>query len=202
MRLRSGHTMRDVAVVGVGGQGIILATDVIATAFLKAGFDVKKSEVHGMAQRGGSVQSHIRIHPERVHSPLIPEGSADVLLALEKMEALRHAGATADDGLIIYSTVEIPTPAMSIAGNPYPRDIDRRLEKLPADLLPADALGLARELGDLRVANTVLVGALSLFTDVPQPAWEEVLSARVPPEAVEVNLRAFAAGRKLAADSL
>ncbi len=191
--------VRDIAVVGVGGQGIILATDVIATVFLEAGYDVKKSEVHGMAQRGGSVQSHVRRHPERVYSPLIPEGGADVLVSFEAMEALRYASIVADDGLILYNTLEIPTSAMSTGQSSYPRDIDERLRQGSPKVLAVDALRLARELGNLRVANTVLVGALSGFIDIPQSLWGEVLSARVPKGAVEVNLEALAAGRDIAA---
>ncbi len=200
MSFRLKRPVRDIAVVGVGGQGIILATDVIATVFLEAGYDVKKSEVHGMAQRGGSVQSHVRRHPERVYSPLIAERGADVLVSFEAMEALRYASIVADDGLILYNTLKIPTSAMSTGQSPYPRDIDERLKQGSPKVLSVDALRLAQDLGNLRVANTVLVGALSQFIDIPQSLWGDVLSARVPKAAVEVNLRALAAGREIAAE--
>ncbi len=189
--------VNDIVVVGVGGQGILTATDVIANAFLTAGFDVKKSEVHGMAQRGGSVESHVRRHPEEVHSPLVCPGGADAVVAFEQMEALRFARMVRDGGVIIYSTQRIPTVSMSMGEAEYPEDIERRLGRYTPHIIPIHALDVARELGNPRVTNTILVGALSGLTEVPEAVWNDALLDRIPARFTEVNLQALSRGRCL-----
>ncbi len=190
--------VNDIVVVGVGGQGILLATDIIANVFIASGYDVKKSEVHGMAQRGGSVESHVRRDRERVSSPLISFGQADVVLSFELMEALRYAHFVRPDGAVLYSTQRIPTVAMAAGESEYPADIGRQLETRCRIALPVDAMSIARRTGNPRVANTVLVGALSHFTEVSADIWQEAVLDRVPEKAREVNRRAFAAGVRVA----
>jgi len=187
----------DIVVAGVGGQGVLVATDVMAKAFLSAGLDVKKSEVHGMAQRGGSVISHVRAGTQ-VYSPLIGAGSADAVMALEKMEALRYAHMVRSGGLIVYNTQQIPPVSVSLQQDAYPTDVPDRLEQFSPRLIPIDALDVAQQLGNPRVANTVLLGAISLYTDVDKCLWVDSLLERVPDRTHQVNREAFERGRQLA----
>jgi indolepyruvate ferredoxin oxidoreductase beta subunit len=165
----------NIAIAGVGGQGIILASDVIAAAALCAGHDVKKNEVHGMAQRGGSVVSEIRFG-DRIHSPLIPDGEVDVIVGLELLEALRH--------------VRPP-------GAPdYPDDIVDRLRASAGRFVLVPAGKLAADAGNARAANTVLIGVLSKHVPLPLDAWHAALRSCLRPALLEVNLRAFALGQR------
>ena len=194
------RSCQDIVVAGVGGQGVLVATDVIANSFMSAGYDAKKSEVHGMAQRGGSVISHVRAASE-VHSPLILAGEADAVIALEKLEALRYAHMVRTDGLIIYNTQQIPPVSVSLQQDTYPDDIEERLNQYTPHLVPIPALDIAQELGNPRVANTVLLGAAARFTDIEKNDWVESLLARVPKQTHEVNKEAFKKGLRLAQES-
>jgi len=180
----------------VGGQGIVLASGVMAQALLAAGFDVKKSEVHGMAQRGGSVTAHLRYGP-CVFSPLIEAGTADMLLAFEKIEALRFAHVLRPGGILLASAQEVPPPAVAAGRERYPADAAARLSAVTPRAFVVDALGTALALGDARAANMVMVGAASLFLPAPPEAYEEALEAVLPAAAARVNVRAFSAGRAL-----
>ncbi len=185
----------NVAIAGVGGQGIILASDIIAQAALCAGHDVKKNEVHGMAQRGGAVVSEVRFG-RRVYSPLIPDGAVDLLLALELLEGLRHLHRLRPQGLVIADELRI-RPAVRPPGAPdYPQDVANRLRAAGhrAVLIPAG--DLARQAGNVRAANTVLIGALSQHLGLPAEAWQTALRACLRPALVEANLRAFELGRQ------
>jgi len=186
-----------VVLAGVGGQGILLASEIIAEAALLAGLAVKTNEVHGMAQRGGSVIAQIRFGKE-VFSPLVSEGTARVLGALEKVEGLRHHRYLAADGMAVVSRQEIIPVSVSSGQAVYPTDADQRLEKLFPRLLLVDALGIASGLGSPRSTNVVIVGALSHYLSLNTEFWEEALRRRIKPALVEVNLRAFAAGKVLA----
>jgi indolepyruvate ferredoxin oxidoreductase beta subunit len=191
-------TTTDFIVVGVGGQGTILASDVLAQMGLDAGLDAKKSEVHGMAQRGGSVISHVR-WGEKVYSPLIGKGEADFLLAFEKLEALRHAEWLKPGGVALVNDQAIPPVAVSSGGAEYPSD-ERFLEAFKAVtdkvyLIPG--MSAANELGSARVNNVVMLGALSVFVDVDATVWRSVIEGRVPPKYAELNLRAFERGRAM-----
>ncbi|MFB3882225.1 MAG: indolepyruvate oxidoreductase subunit beta [Armatimonadota bacterium] len=184
----------NVAIAGVGGQGIILAGEVIAQAALCAGFDVKKNEVHGMAQRGGSVVSEIRFG-ERILSPLIPDGEVDALIGLELLETLRHVHRLRRNGLVIADELRV-RPAVRPPGAPdYPADVIERLRGAVHRAVIVPAASLAAEAGNARAANTVLMGVLSQHLAVPLEAWEEALRACLRPSLVEVNLRAFELGR-------
>ena len=188
----------DFILVGVGGQGTLLASDVLALVGLESGYDVKKSEVHGMAQRGGSVVSHVR-WAEVVHSPLIGKGEADCLLAFEKLEALRHLGFVRTGGTVIANDYAIPPVSVTSGEDIYPDDEEVRqvLENATANCHLVSALKTAEALGNARTSNIVLLGALSTFLDVPGTTWERVIGKRVPKRFVELNCRAFHAGRDL-----
>jgi indolepyruvate ferredoxin oxidoreductase beta subunit len=183
---------------GVGGQGPILASNVLADVALKAGLDVKKSEVHGMAQRGGSVNTHVRWHPERVYSPLIGLGEADFLLVFEEAEALRYAEYLRSDGTAVVNRHTIKPITVTSSGAHYPTEeellavyaqITDRLHLVPGT-------EVAQELGNIRAANVVLLGALSTFLDIPEETWLEIIETRVPGRYAELNRQAFLKGRE------
>ena len=181
---------------GVGGQGILLSSDILCLVGMAAGYDVKKTDVHGMAQRGGSVISHVRLADE-VFSPMVPVGAADYLLSFEKLEACRWLHFLRRDGVVVTSDEAIPT--LALAGKtPYPAD-DAIAELLAARaahvrILPAGRL--TTELGNPRVANVILLGALSRFVEIPADLWLNAIAERVPPKFRELNRRAFELGRK------
>jgi indolepyruvate ferredoxin oxidoreductase beta subunit len=181
---------------GVGGQGILLAADVIALVGLESGLDVKKSEVHGMAQRGGSVNSHVR-WGERVFSPLIAPGEVDYLIALERLEALRYADQLRPNGVLLINDYRIMPVSVTSGSDIYPSadDEDRAYSGVIERRLYVPAMSIARELGQTRVNNMVMLGALSSFLDVSKDIWLEVISRRVPERYIELNQRAFLAGR-------
>jgi indolepyruvate ferredoxin oxidoreductase beta subunit len=183
---------------GVGGQGILLAAKITARAAMAAGYDVKTNEVHGMAQRGGSVIAQIR-YGERVYSPLVEEGTAQVLGALEQIEALRFAHYLAPDGLAVVSAQALIPVTVSSGKETYPGDVPERLARVFPRLVYVDAAAEARRLGTIRAANTVLLGALSTGVDLPEEAWLEAVSACVPPRFRDLNRDAFATGRALQA---
>ena len=191
----------DFLLAGVGGQGTLLASNVLSRIALEAGYDVKKSEVHGMAQRGGSVNTHVRWNAERVYSPLIGLGEADVLLAFEQAEALRYADYLKQGGIAIVNHYTIEPITVTSGGAHYPTE--EELQTLFATvterlyLVPGTAI--AQELGNARTANVVLLGALSTLLDVPREAWLHVIEEQVPPKFVELNRQAFARGRQAAA---
>lgn len=187
-----------IVLVGVGGQGIILATQVVARAALAAGFDVKTNEVHGMAQRGGSVVAQIR-YGAKVRSPLVPDGTARVLASLERIEALRFAGFLAPDGLAVVSTQAIIPVTASLGKAKYPADVELRLRKVFPRLLYLDAIAVAERLCEVRAANLVILGAVSTALELPLEAWREAIQASVKPAYREVNVKAFEEGRALAA---
>jgi len=185
---------------GVGGQGTILASNVLAEVGLAAGFDVKKSEVHGMAQRGGSVNTHVRWDAGRVSSPLIGMGEADALLVFERAEAVRYLEYLRPGGLAIVDDEAIRPITVTSGGAHYPtgeellavyRQATERLCVLPG-------AEIARSVGNARAANVVLLGALSAFLEAPQETWLDVIAGRVPARFLELNRQAFLRGREAA----
>ena len=183
----------NVSLVGVGGQGILLTSDILALAAMHAGLDVKKSEIHGMSQRGGSVISQVRFGA-KVHSPIIPDGQSDVLVSFERTEALRYAHLAKPGAKILVNDMErIPVTVSSGLQAPV-QDADRRLAAYPG-LTLIDANPLAIQAGNLRAANVVLVGALSTFVPFDEEHWQAALRERIPAKLLDVNLRAFALGR-------
>ncbi len=185
--------------VGVGGQGTILASNVLADVGLEAGYDVKKAEVHGMAQRGGSVTSHVR-WGKAVRSPIIGMGEADVLLAFEKLEAVRYAEHLRQGGLALVSDHAIPPVSVSSGDDVYPSDEKVRsvLQAVTDEVYFVPAVATAQALGNARAHNIVLLGALSQRLEVPGEVWERVIAAWVPERHRDLNLRAFRRGRELA----
>ena len=183
----------NVSLVGVGGQGILLTSDVLALAAMQAGLDVKKSEIHGMSQRGGSVTSQVRFGA-RVHSPIIPDGQSDVLVSFERTEALRFAHLAKPGAKILVNDMDrIPVTVSSGLQAPV-ENLDRRLAAYPG-LTLIDANPLAIKAGNLRAANIVLLGALSAFVPFDEEHWQSALRERIPAKLLDVNLRAFVAGR-------
>ncbi|MFQ6067582.1 MAG: indolepyruvate oxidoreductase subunit beta [bacterium] len=185
----------NVLLVGVGGQGILLASEILAKVAFEEGYDVKKSEVHGMAQRGGSVSSEIRFGP-KIYSPLIRRGGADFLLALEKLEALRFIDYLKKEGLLIVNDLEIPPLMVSIGKEPYPKDIFANLKKRTSRIIKIRALKIAETLGNPKTFNLVLLGKLSTFLSFKASSWGKVIRQEVPSHTVEVNLKAFELGAK------
>ncbi len=181
---------------GVGGQGILLVSELAARAAIHAGFDAKKTEVHGAAQRGGSVVSHVRF-AQKIYSPLSPAGEVDILLALEKLEGLRWAHYVRDGGLIILND-EIRVPAR-LTDKPvdYPKDIEAFLTGKGFQVLCVDANALATELGNYRAANTVLMGAMAEHTGLGDEHWIAVMKESLNPKLLELNLKAFEKGKEL-----
>jgi indolepyruvate ferredoxin oxidoreductase beta subunit len=199
-RGNSNGAVTGIVLVGVGGQGILLATQVAARAALIAGNDVKTNEVHGMAQRGGSVVAQIRFG-RKVYSPLVPIGSAQVLLSLERIEALRFAELLSPDGLAVVSTQAIIPVTVSSGQAAYPADAEERLRSRFPRLVYMDAAAVGEKLCDARVANVVLLGALSTALSLPLESWTEAISQCVKPRFVEINVKAFQEGRALAASA-
>ncbi|HUK12604.1 MAG TPA: indolepyruvate oxidoreductase subunit beta [Thermoanaerobaculaceae bacterium] len=183
--------------VGVGGQGTLLASNILAEVGLAAGFDVKKSEVHGMAQRGGSVLSHVRWDAERVYSPIVGMGEADLLLSFEKMEALRFAEFLKPGGTAIVNDMAVVPITVSSGSAVYPGDehLRRVFEALRAELVMVPGERLAQEAGNVKAANVVLLGAISRLLPLPEATWWECLSQRVPKKYLDLNRVAFASGR-------
>ncbi|HID96253.1 MAG TPA: indolepyruvate oxidoreductase subunit beta [Candidatus Latescibacteria bacterium] len=186
----------DVLIAGVGGQGILLASEILARVCLRAGYDVKKSEVHGMAQRGGSVTSHVRFG-KKIYSPLIEKGRAEILLAFEKLEALRWIYFLRSGGTVIVNDHRIDPITVSSGSATYPDDIIERLRERTADVNLVDGIGIAIRAGDLRTVNVVLLGFLSEFLPINADLWRGVIGETVPQKTVDMNLGAFEKGREL-----
>ncbi|MBZ5700746.1 MAG: 2-oxoacid:acceptor oxidoreductase family protein [Acidobacteriia bacterium] len=192
---------QNVLIVGVGGQGVLLASDILGTVCLGRGYQVKKSEVHGMAKRGGVVYSHVR-YGTQVLSPTIEPGTSDVLLAFEPAEALRWSKYVKPTGTVIVNTQKRIPPAACQDRRPdaltrYPRGIEQALRSQIEDVRRFDAETLAFELGDLRMCNTVLLGALSRVCEFSAEEWLAAIEKSVKPRTAELNRRAFLAGRSV-----
>jgi len=185
----------NIVVAGVGGQGVLLTSDIIAKTALKEGWDVKKSEVHGMAQRGGSVISEVRFG-EKIYSPLIKKGKADYLLTLEKLEALRYIDYLKQDGILIVNDLEISPMGVSLGKEKYPENIYEVLQDKTSHLLRVKALDLAEKAGNVRTMNLVLLGMLSRFLSFKKVSWEKTIENEVPRGTFPVNMRAFQLGQE------
>jgi indolepyruvate ferredoxin oxidoreductase beta subunit len=185
---------KNILIVGVGGQGTLLTSRILAQVAVKMGYDVKVSEVHGMAQRGGSVVSQVR-YGEKVYSPIIKKGDADILLAFEKVEAARWLDYLKPEGMVIINNERVdPLPVMS-GKVKYPDDIDQRIAQLVERTLVIDASDIAIECGNVRAANVVLVGVLAAATALPEEQVKEAIREMVPPKALDINLKAFQEGQ-------
>ena len=189
--------MTNILIVGVGGQGIVLAGDVIGLAARLAGMEAKASEVHGMSQRGGSVVSEVRFGAE-VFSPLIPPPGADFLLGFELLEGLRGLERLRPGGLAVVNRQRIIPSSVTYGGATYPADIEGQLQAACPNVLLIDALAIATELGNARAVNSVLLGVLASHCALPMDCWEQAIRAAVKPRFVDLNLAAFHRGCELA----
>lgn len=187
-------TETNVMIVGVGGQGLLLAGEVLAQAAQCGGYVVSASEVHGIAQRGGSVCSTVRFGPQ-VTSPVIPEGQVDILLAFEKLEALRYLPQLGPQGVALVNDEQVMPLLESLKLVPYPSGFEETLYLNAPRAWVVPALSTAKELGNPKLTNTIMLGVLSQLLDFPQEAWQNALEQSVPPRTVADNLQAFAWGQ-------
>ena len=179
--------------VGVGGQGAILTAKVLVNGLMKAGYDVKMSEVHGMSQRGGSVSTQVH-WGEKVYSPVIGEGAADLMVAFEKMEAVRYAGFLKPDGIAVINDYEMPSSTIAAGLEQYPEGCLEAMEE-NFRCYTLDAAGIALDLGSAKCMNIVLFGAMTKALNLDEIDWEEVIRETVPPRFLELNIAAYKAGR-------
>lgn len=182
--------------VGVGGQGIIMASDILAEALLAQGNDVKKSEVHGMAQRGGSVTTHVRFG-KKVYSPLIRKGEVDILFSLELLESLRYIQYLNKDSVIILNDYRQNPPSVSLGKDEYPEGTYELFKENFSRVTLIDGLNLATEAGNPKAVSSVILGHLSLYIDIPRDTWFSIIDERLPKKVVDVNFRAFDSGSKI-----
>ncbi len=185
----------NVSLVGVGGQGILLTSDILAKTAALAGLDVKKSEIHGMAQRGGSVISQVRFG-EKVYSPIIADGTSDLLVSFERLEALRWRHLLTSDGKVLINDMNMTPITVSSGQMPAVTDLDVRLKAEYPGALYIDAMALAQALGNTRAMNMVVAGALSKLTPFGADVWEQAMRERIPGKLLELNIKAFEAGRQ------
>lgn len=181
-------------IVGVGGQGSLLASKLLGHLLLTQGYDVKVSEVHGMSQRGGSVVTYVRFG-EKVYSPIIDKGEADFIVSFEKLEAARWVEYLREGGRIVVNTQEInPMPVITGAAQ-YPENLVGKMEALGIQVDAMDCLSLAEQAGSPKAVNIVLMGRLSRYFDIPEETWKEAIRECVPAKFVDMNLKAFDLGR-------
>jgi indolepyruvate ferredoxin oxidoreductase beta subunit len=184
-------------IAGVGGQGVILASDIVGEVAITAGYDYKKTDTLGMAQRGGSVISHIRIAP-KAHSPLIAQGDVDVLLALEKMEAARWAHYLKPDGVAIVNNHAQPPMSVNLGDETYPSDkaITVIIKNVTNKLYLIDGSGIAKDLGNVKTLNMLMLGCVSHFLPIDVSIWKECIAQHLSKAILEINNQAFNIGRK------
>lgn len=181
-----------ILIVGVGGQGTLLSSRILGEVALRSGLDVKVSEVHGMAQRGGSVVTHVRFG-EKIYSPLVGMGQADFILAFEKLEALRWAGYLKKGGIIISNAQEIPPIPVTMGYQKYPENINGTLADIATTCM-VDAGKIAADCGSAKAVNVVLLGVLASRLDFEKELWLKIIEETVPPKTVEINKEAFKRG--------
>lgn len=185
---------KNIIIVGVGGQGSLLASKILGHLLLNQGYDVKVSEVHGMSQRGGSVITYVRFG-EKVYSPVVDKGQADFIVSFEILETARWLDCLKEGGQIVTNTQQIdPMPVIIGAAN-YPENLVEKMHAKNIKVDAMDCLSLARQAGSQKAVNIVLLGRLSHYFDIPESAWLESLKANVPPKFLELNQKAFALGK-------
>ena len=188
------NSTTNILVAGVGGQGVILASDIMSEVFMEAGYDVKKSEIHGMAMRGGIVTSHFRFG-KKVYSPLIKEGEVDILFAFEQLEGLRWINHLKRNGKIVMNDNKINPPAVNLGDMEYPKGIPEIIGSKFKGFYLVKGTDIALQIGDIRAANVVLLGAISKLFDVEQDLWLKTILGHLPEKVHEMNKKAFSAGR-------
>ena len=185
----------NIMIVGVGGQGTLLASRILGNIVIEEGYDVKVSEVHGMSQRGGSVVTYVKFG-DKVYSPIIDKGEADIILAFEMLEAYRALPYLKKGGKIIVNNQEMNPMRVIIGAMEYPKNIKEKLESI-VNVETVEALKLAKEAGNIKTVNVVLIGVLAKSTNIKYEKWIEILKATVPAKLLEVNLKAFDLGYNL-----
>ena len=186
---------KNIMIVGVGGQGTLLASKRLGYVLLNQGYDVKVSEVHGMSQRGGSVVTYVR-YGEKVYSPVIDKGEADVILSFEKLEAARWLEYLKPGGKVIVNTQEMEPMPVITGAKVYPDNLVEKMQAAGADVDAKDFLALANEAGSSKAVNIALMGRLSVyFPEISDEKWQEAIAANVPPKFLELNKKAFELGR-------
>jgi indolepyruvate ferredoxin oxidoreductase beta subunit len=184
----------NILIVGVGGQGTLLASKIIGGAAIETGCDVKVSEVHGMSQRGGSVVTYVRYSKESVASPIIERGEADIILAFELLEAFRSISYLKKGGRLIIAEQEIaPMPVITGAAK-YPEDILSKLKEAGIDVYAIDAMSLAKKAGSEKAANVVMIGKMAAESEIGKEIWIDVIKQTVKPKFAEMNVNAFMLG--------
>ncbi|WP_092348456.1 indolepyruvate oxidoreductase subunit beta [Desulfuromusa kysingii] len=187
------NKVTNILLAGVGGQGILLASEIISEVMLMAGLDVKKNEVHGMSQRGGSVVSHVR-YGEKVYSSIIPEGEVDILFSFEMLETCRYLPLMRPSGKVIVNDWKIAPPSVALGQQAYPENIVANMRQQFADTTLVNGLVLALEAGNAKTVNTVLLGALSNVLEFDRDLWLTALRKMIPERLLAVNLKAFDLG--------
>lgn len=186
---------KNIMIVGVGGQGTLLTSRILGGLMIQAGYDVKLSEVHGMAQRGGSVVTFVR-YGDKVYEPIVEEGQADILIAFERLEALRYADFLKKDGVLIVNDQRIDPMPVLIGNASYPENIVENLEK-EYRIIRVDAMNEAKTLGNSKVFNIVVLGSAAQHMEFSKEDWYRVIEKTVPPKTIEINKKAFDAGYTL-----
>ncbi|MEG0036438.1 MAG: indolepyruvate oxidoreductase subunit beta [Oscillospiraceae bacterium] len=186
---------KGIMIVGVGGQGTLLASRILGSVLLSRGYDVKMSEVHGMSQRGGSVVTYVK-YGDKVYSPVIDFGEADYILAFERLEAARWLPYLREGGTLILNDRRISPMPVITGAMAYPDDIVTKLTDSGAKIISSDALAMALEAGNPKSVNVVLIGILSALTDFTADVWQKALEENVKPKFLEINEKAFSLGRE------
>ena len=185
--------VKSILIVGVGGQGTLLASRILGKALVSLGYDVKVSEVHGMSQRGGSVETYVR-YGEKVHSPVIQLGEADMILSFEMLEAARYLPYLKKGGTVIVNTQQLDPMPVVTGAQQYPQGLIEALRAKDVTVVAADALELAKQAGSVKAVNVVLIGVMASRTDISKDTWLETIKSTVPEKFIELNTKAFELG--------
>ncbi len=186
--------VKSILMAGVGGQGVLRASDILCQVMMESGLDVKKSEVHGMAQRGGCVTSHVR-YGQKVHSPLAKKGDVEILMAFEKLETLRYLDYLEPGGIVIINDEQMNPPSVNLGAAAYPDTVVPIVRERFPSVIVVNAPELANRAGNHRTVNTVLLGVLSKYLKIEEKQWEKGIRDAFPPKTLEANIKAFHLGR-------
>lgn len=184
---------KNILIVGVGGQGTLLTSRILGNLAVNLGYDVKLSEVHGMSQRGGSVETHVK-YGEKVNSPLIEVSQADIILSFEKLEALRWKHYLNPQGVLLVNDQQIDPMPVITGAEKYPDSIIDTLKEQCSNVISVDAVTIAKEIGNIRVVNTVLLGLLAKNMDIDKEKWIDSIKTTVPAKTIDINIEAFERG--------
>jgi indolepyruvate ferredoxin oxidoreductase beta subunit len=187
---------KSIMIVGVGGQGSLLASRMMGNVLLAQGFDVKVSEVHGMSQRGGSVVTYVK-YGDKVASPIIDKGGADLIISFEQLEAARWIPYLKKDGKIVVSTQKTNPMPVIVGAATYPEDLINKIKAKDIEIIPVDALSIAEELGNAKASNVVLMGVVSKLLDFDEKYWQNAIKECVPAKFLELNQKAFEKGKNI-----